>query len=74
MASLTPEGQNYGEVVQTDLRTLLRREYINGAAARVDMYPRQVNRIWAFLRGQSANRKDLDAVFLRLKAFLELLS
>ena len=74
VASLTPAGQNYGEVVQADLRALLRREYINGAAARDGMYPRQVNRVWAFLRGQMANRKDLDAILLRLKALLELLS
>ena len=74
MASLTPDGQNYNVVVQADLRALLRRPYLNGACVRAGMDKRQVARFWAFMRGQSAKREDLNFVFNNVKQLLSLLA
>ncbi|MBD2752604.1 hypothetical protein [Spirosoma validum] len=74
LASLTPEDQNYSEVIQADFRSLLRRKYINGANVRASMDNRQIARFWAFMRGNMASRKYLNEMILKLKILLELLT
>lgn len=74
LASITPDVQNYSAVVQADLRALLHREYLNGANVRAGMDKRQVARFWAFMRGQSGKRADVDTLLVNLKGLLLFIS
>jgi hypothetical protein len=73
LASITPAEQNYNDVIQADLRALLHRENLSTVNIRLGMDTRQVSRFWAFMRGQSASRKDLDFLLNCLEELAKML-
>ena len=71
LASVTPDGQKYSDMIQTSLRAILSRDYINGVNIRAAMDKQQVARFWSFKRGCRIGRGDLDVIFDKLRLMLK---